>query len=107
MLSAMSWQRGEVRISSLWIARCEIFNLQRAACSHPGEVLVEEVAFRILLEGNSGEGGRVFSPIFVLCNVRDDRDGGCSFINELVRERNAHRAGSDVAWSAASRSAFR
>jgi hypothetical protein len=65
---------------------CSVSNSQRAACGHPGEVLVEEVAFGIFFEGDGGESGRVFPPVFVLRDVGDHGDGGRRFTDELVRK---------------------
>ena len=69
-------------------------------------MLVEEVTFGIFTEGERFERGGVFPPVVVLRDVRDHGDGGCRFADELVREGDAHRTGSDVAWCAACWSAF-
>ena len=107
MLLAMFWQRERDGSVVVWHRRCEISHLQRATRGHPGEVLVEEVAFGVLIQGHGGEGSRVFSPVFVLRDVRDHGDGGCRLVNELVGEGDTHRTGSDVAWCAACWGTFR
>ena len=106
MLLAMFWQRGRDGSVMVWRRRCDVSNLQRATRGHPGEVLVEEVAFGVLIQGHGGEESRIFSPVFVLRDVRDHVNGGCSFIDELVGKGDAHRTGSDIARCAARWGAF-
>lgn len=90
-LSATSCMVSSIRLLS------HMGDLQCAAMSHPSKlILIEEIAFRVFLQCYCREAGRQ-PAIVVPSYVRNDRDSGCHLVDVVVRERDAHGTGTDIA----------
>ena len=71
--------------------------VQCAAMSHPSElVLIEEIALGVFLERDGGKAGRK-PAIVVLSYVRNNGDSGGHLVDVIVKERDEHGTGTNVA----------